>query len=244
MTTRCRASGPGARLLERRAAAVVGAVQVRRDEIVEPVRLRITAVRAAEPAAGDERVDRPELARPRRRTPSRPCRGRGCRTRRRGSAASIVAATASSLPASRASSVTDAPSRPSRRAIARPIPVPAPVTTMCFPVISAPDVRNLREGRSRSALDPGATGSIDSSLRRVRDARGRSLAGRLYAEAEGQPARWTKAARLGECTPRFFLEHAAQVANSCARSTKTIAICGDSRSHAHLTSSRHRPLGW
>ena len=73
MTTRCRGSGPGARCSQGGAAAVVGAVEVRRDEIVEAVRAGVAAVRAAEPAAGDERVDRARASRRRRRTPSRPC---------------------------------------------------------------------------------------------------------------------------------------------------------------------------
>ena len=46
-----------------------------------------------------------------------------------------------------ASSVTEAPSRSRRWAIARPIPVPPPVTTTCFTVMSSPDGRNLRERR-------------------------------------------------------------------------------------------------
>ena len=127
---------------------------------------------------------------------------------------SSVAAVASSRPRSRASSVSDAPSRSSRRAIARPIPVPAPVTTMCFAVRSHVFSRRSQfAGKSYGAgLDPRARRSIDSSLRRARGAGGRSLAGRRYAEAEGRPAMWTKATRLGEFLVRLSLEHPARSA--------------------------------
>ena len=57
----CRGSGPGARCSQGGAAAVVGAVEVRRDEVVEAVRAGVAAVRTAEPAARDEGVDGAEL---------------------------------------------------------------------------------------------------------------------------------------------------------------------------------------
>ena len=62
MITRCRGIRAGSEMRQRRAAAVIGAVEIRRDEIVEPVLARVAAVRAAETTARDERVNRAELA--------------------------------------------------------------------------------------------------------------------------------------------------------------------------------------
>ena len=128
------ASGPGARWRSIRAHAVVGAVQVRPDEVVEAVAaLVVLAVRPADAARRDERVDRPERGRGGGERPldaprSRMSQASTC------AAPSIDAAVSSSRSRPRARSVSVAPSRASRSAIARPMPVPAPVTTTCLPL--------------------------------------------------------------------------------------------------------------
>src|SRR6478735_4862978 len=76
--------------------------------------------------------------------------------------------------------------------IARPIPVPAPVTTTCFPVMSplsfAICVLSV-DGSPCRTLPP----SVDCRCAEHGTRLGRSPPGRPYAEAEGQPGRWTKA---------------------------------------------------
>ncbi len=59
-----RCSGPGSQVPQRRAHAVVGAAQVRPDEVVEAVAaLVVLAVAAADPAHRDERVNRAQRRR-------------------------------------------------------------------------------------------------------------------------------------------------------------------------------------
>ena len=62
MTTTLRRSGPGARLPDRGANAVVRAGEIRGDEVVEAV-VRPVLVRPSEPAVRDEGVDRAALRR-------------------------------------------------------------------------------------------------------------------------------------------------------------------------------------
>jgi hypothetical protein len=65
--------GAGRQVLEHRADAVVRPVDVRLDDVVEPVAaLVVDAVRAADAARGDERVDRAELAGRTRERPLHP----------------------------------------------------------------------------------------------------------------------------------------------------------------------------
>ena len=79
-----RGSGPGREVPQRRAHAVVRAVQVRPNEVVEAVAaLVVLAVPAADPAHGDERVNRAQRVRctcdrPVDRTRSRMSQGSTC----------------------------------------------------------------------------------------------------------------------------------------------------------------------
>ena len=104
------------------AAAPVGAVEVRLDDVVQAVAVA-GLVRAADPGVRDERVER--LGRTPRSTASRSRMSTDARRR--------AVTTSRRRDSSRASSVSRAPSAARRCAIARPIPVPAPVTTTCFP---------------------------------------------------------------------------------------------------------------
>ena len=208
--------GAGREVVERRAAAVVGAVQVRRDEIVEPVGLGVAAVRAAEPAAGDERMDRPELL---GRFGERLLDLAAIADVARGDMRGLLERRGRRLEPlrdpGRAASATRRHGRVAGRSPGRSPCLP-PSPRCASPVMSSPDGRNLRESRARTDLDPRACRSIDSSLRRARGAGGRSLAGRRYAEAEGQPAKWTKATRLGELHgPLLDVEHVAISAICC-----------------------------
>ena len=152
---------PGRQVPQRRAHAVVRAVEVRPDEVVEAVAaLVVLAVRPADPArrrrARGSGRGAPRHARTRRSTASRSRMSHGldvtCARRR-----------APPSPSSSPSLEAEQSRRPrrhaaSRRAIARPIPVPAPVTTTCLPLIRSPLVRNLRRFRRRDPLARDALG--------------------------------------------------------------------------------------
>ncbi len=194
-TTTWRAVGAWRQMTERGADAVVGAVDVRPDEIGEPVASRVVlAVRAADPARRHERVERAVGTLPPPRTRARPPPARGCRTGKTPTWGPTVAAVSSRSSRRLATSETRAPSRARRSAIARPIPVPAPVTTTCLPVILSPLFRNLRtfRGQIPLACDCGLQ-SVDCRCAEHGTRLGRSSPGGPYAEAEGQSGKWTKA---------------------------------------------------
>lgn len=179
-------------MAERGTDAVIRPVQVRGDDVVESVTAAaVLTVGPADPAGGDDCVDRTEhLRRARERTvdaraladvaPLDVCRavdpGRGLAQTR------VVLA----------SSVTAPPSRAMRRAIARPMPVPAPGTTTSLPVIvpHSSAICDLSVVRSPCARRPP---SVDCRCAEHGTRLGRSSPGRPYAEAEGQPGKWTKA---------------------------------------------------
>ena len=149
--------GPRREMPERRADAVVGPVEVGRDEVVEAVpALVVLAVPPADAAARDERVDGPELARGagdgRRRRPSRSRMSHGAiqtsPSDRRGR---LVEAGAS-----RATSVTAAPSSCQPKGDRAPDP-PAGSGHHHMPVAHPLSTRrNLRGFRRRIPLHPTA----------------------------------------------------------------------------------------
>ena len=137
----------------------------------------------------------------RRRTPSPPCRDRGCRTRRHG------------LPSEQCRRLLEpgalAPDQRHGRSVAVESAgdrAPDSRASSCHHDVLRSHVYSRRSqfaGKTcRTGLDPAPRRSIDSTLRRARGAGGRSLTGRLYAEAESRPAWWTKAHRPGECMVR------------------------------------------
>ncbi len=122
---------PGREPALRRANAVVGADEVRGDEIVEAVLgaglVRARRCRCSRRARARGRSRRPQLRKRPRPGPRRECRS--ARTK----APPISDAVCASASSPRAISERRAPSFASRSAIALPIPRPAPVTTTCRP---------------------------------------------------------------------------------------------------------------
>ena len=203
---------------ERRAHAVVRAVEVRRDEVVEAVAaLVVLAVRPAEPAAGDERVDRAERAARRARTPASTRRALADVARaRRATAPSIARGRlARDAPRPRASSVSEAPSRAEPKGDRAPDPRARPRHHDVLAGHPSPLVRNLRGFRRRIPLQGRARHSVDCRCAEHGTRLGRSSPGRPYAEAEGQPGKWTKAHPARRILGPVYVEHTRLNASMC-----------------------------
>ena len=169
MTTMCRGVGPGARCRIAARTAVVGAVEVRGDELVEPVAVVVLAVLAADPGGSDERVDRAERLRRLRHRLVDLLGGHGCRAPRSGCGSGASRRARRARFRSSPSKVTVAPSRraagrsrcrcrcrhPSRRRVCR----------TSFSISS-----QFAWFSSPAALDPGAPREHRLPMRRARDA--------------------------------------------------------------------------
>ncbi len=123
-----------------------------------------------------------------------------------GYSASMAAAVASSSSRRRPSRPTAAPSRACLRAIARPMPVPAPVTTTCRALICLHWFANCGLSVDGSPCR-GALQSVDCRCAEHGTRVGRSSPGRPYAEAEGQPGKWTKAHPARRILGPIHVEH-------------------------------------
>ena len=203
--------GPRRKVLEGGAAAVVRAVQVRRDEVVEAVRLASPPLAPPSPLQATSAWIGPSSL--------------GGASERLLDLAAIADVAGgdvgrlleqrSGLPRagsrSRASSVSDAPSRSSRRAIARPIPVPrSGHDDVSLAAMSSPDDRNLRESRSARDLDPRAPPQ-HRFLPAPSTGRRRTKPRRAAVRGSGRPAGDRGRRRPARRIPGpAFLEHCAK----------------------------------
>ena len=161
-------AGARREVCERGAAAVVGAVQVRQRRGRRSDRSVAVLVRPAEPAAGDERVDRPErLGGGRERLLDLAAIADVARDDVRAAARAWRERSARGAPGRvRAGSGRRRRARGAARSRGR-CPVPAPVTTTCFPVMSLQTFAICGKV-ALGTLDRRHLPSIDFCLRRAR----------------------------------------------------------------------------
>ena len=102
--------------------------------------------------------------------------------------------------------------------MARPMPVPAPVTTTCFPFNHSPVVRNLRPFCRRIPLR-GCVPERRLPLRRARDA-SRTKLSRKAVRGSGRSAGEVDESAPGSAKPWSCLGRAHGVRRKCVRSVK------------------------